>query len=454
MTIIRPLELGDAEISHKWRNDPEVWKFTGSRPDIHITEEIERNWIENKLKESDSKRFAIVHDNIYVGNIQLTNISPNEAAEYHIFIGDKSFWNKGIAKIATNLLIEYAKNELKLKKIYLFVNPLNLSAIKVYEKSGFKTVTEEVKMELDLEPSKFLVSVFMITYNHGRFIKEALDGILNQKVNFDLEIIVGEDCSSDNTREILLEYKNKYPNLFQLLLHSPNVGAKQNHILTQTACKGKYIAFCEGDDYWTDPYKLQKQVDFLESNHEYSHCWTRFKKFNQNTQEITNDNNSKFFNKNEKGIDFTFEKFTSGWELGIQTLVFRNSHFPNNSFNKYKYFRDVHLIVELLVRGKGYCINNICAIYRKHENGIFSGINEEKINYEAFLIFKEIFYVNKEILELKKPLKYYLDKTILTAIEKKKIIFSIKLILEYNKLFHDVLVLKHYFKLLFFINKK
>jgi RimJ/RimL family protein N-acetyltransferase/GT2 family glycosyltransferase len=445
MTIIRPLELGDAEISYKWRNDPEVWKFTGSRPDIHITEEIEKKWIENKLKEIDSKRFAIVHNNIYVGNIQLTNISPNESAEYHIFIGDKSFWNKGIAKTATNLLIEYAKNELKLKKIYLLVNPLNLSAIKVYEKSGFKKVTEEVKMELYFEPSKFLVSVFMITYNHERFIREALDGILNQKVNFDLEIIVGEDCSSDNTREILLEYKNKYPNLFQLLLHSPNVGAKQNHILTQSACKGKYIAFCEGDDYWTEPNKLQKQVDFLEKNEEYSHCWTRFYKLEEKSNVLKIDSNDRFFINKDIGTDYSFQTLASGWELGIQTLVFRKDLLEVENFKKFKYFRDVHLIVSLLEKGNGFCINSFDAVYRIHSGGIHSGIEIGKQIEIAFKLYKEIINSFKRNEYLMHQFRYFFLAYIENQLKNNKI-NSIILIIEFQYYFFEWNNFKHQIK--------
>ncbi len=91
-----------------------------------------------------------------------------------------------------------------------------------------------------------------------------------QKCDFDFDIVVGEDCSTDNTRTILLEYQKKYPSKFRLLLHEKNIGAMNNQMETLSACKGKYIALCEGDDYWTDPLKLQKQVDFLESHEDYN----------------------------------------------------------------------------------------------------------------------------------------------------------------------------------------
>jgi glycosyltransferase involved in cell wall biosynthesis len=262
----------------------------------------------------------------------------------------------------------------------------------------------------------------MITYNHERFIREALDGILNQKVNFDLEIIVGEDCSSDNTREILLEYKNKYPNLFQLLLHSPNVGAKQNHILTQSACKGKYIAFCEGDDYWTEPNKLQKQVDFLEKNEEYSHCWTRFQKVHEKSQYLIkcDDSNGVYFKQDDEGIDFDYEKFYKGWEIGMQTLVFRNKSFDISLAYKYNYFKDTHLISHLLLNGKGYCLSSFGAIYRLHGNGqntSLSNLQLAKVGYYTYLelyvkIRKEEFLMKKYNLYTKNYINLLIENNL------------------------------------------
>lgn len=275
--LIRPLVIEDASISWKWRNDPVIWKYTGKKPDIYITEEIEKKWLAEKLAEINSTRFAITVDDIYVGNIQLTNIRENESAEYHIFIGDKTYWGKGIASLATSQILRYAKNLLRLKTIYLSVNPENFNAIKLYEKAGFKKVNDNVVMKLELRQFETpVVSIFMMTFNHEEFISEAIEGVLMQKTNFDYEIVIGEDCSTDNTREIILSYQKKYPGKFKLLLHEKNIGAVANQMAIFQACVGKYIALCEGDDYWTDPLKLQKQVDFLEGNPEYGLVHTDF----------------------------------------------------------------------------------------------------------------------------------------------------------------------------------
>lgn len=120
---------------------------------------------------------------------------------------------------------------------------------------------------------KPLVSVWMITYNHEKFLAEALDSVLMQKTNFPFEIVIGEDCSTDGTRAILKDYESKYPNIIKPIYQEKNVGAMRNaYEFALPQCKGKYIACLEGDDYWTDPLKLQKQIDFLESNSEFSAC--------------------------------------------------------------------------------------------------------------------------------------------------------------------------------------
>lgn len=123
---------------------------------------------------------------------------------------------------------------------------------------------------------KPLVSVKTITYNHEKYIAQCIEGILNQKTNFDFEYIIGEDCSTDKTMDVIQEYAAKYPDIIRVITSEQNVGATLNDQRTDDACRGKYVAFCEGDDYWTDPYKLQKQVDFLEANPNYGLVHTNF----------------------------------------------------------------------------------------------------------------------------------------------------------------------------------
>ena len=113
-----------------------------------------------------------------------------------------------------------------------------------------------------------LVSVNMITYNHEPYIAQAIEGVVKQKTEYPFELIIGEDCSTDGTKAIVLEYQKKYPDIIRVITSDKNVGMKKNGKRTTKACRGKYIAFCEGDDYWHRPDKLQKQVDYMESHPE------------------------------------------------------------------------------------------------------------------------------------------------------------------------------------------
>lgn len=118
-----------------------------------------------------------------------------------------------------------------------------------------------------------LVSICVTTYNHSQYIAECLDSILRQKVSFEYEIVIGEDCSSDDTLVQCESYALKYSNIV-LLKGEHNIGLKENYKRTVHNCRGKYIAFLDGDDYWTDEYKLQKQVDILENDPSVGLCFT------------------------------------------------------------------------------------------------------------------------------------------------------------------------------------
>src|SRR6266478_192430 len=119
------------------------------------------------------------------------------------------------------------------------------------------------------------VSVMMITYNHQRFIAQALESILAQAVNFDYEIVVGEDCSTDETRNVLMDFYRRYPDRIVPLLRNPNLGVMGNLEATLRECRGQYLALLEGDDYWTSGDKLQRQADFLDSHPDYAVCCHR-----------------------------------------------------------------------------------------------------------------------------------------------------------------------------------
>ncbi len=111
-----------------------------------------------------------------------------------------------------------------------------------------------------------MVSVKMITYNHRPYIEQAIEGVVKQETNFPIELVIGEDCSTDGTREIVFEYEKRYPDIIRVVTSDKNIGAKMNSNRTNALCRGKYIAYCEGDDYWHRTDKLQIQVDYMESH--------------------------------------------------------------------------------------------------------------------------------------------------------------------------------------------
>ncbi len=119
------------------------------------------------------------------------------------------------------------------------------------------------------------LSVMIITYNHERFVGQALESVLAQRMNFDYEIVIGEDCSTDATRDIVMDFHRRYPGRIVVLLRNHNVGGKQNFLDTLATCRGQYVALLDGDDYWISEDKLQKQVDFLDAHPGHAICCSR-----------------------------------------------------------------------------------------------------------------------------------------------------------------------------------
>jgi len=151
---IRPLEEADASTSVGWRNIPEIWAYTASRPDHEITPEEELAWIRRVLADPACRRFAILADGRYVGNTYLTGIAGGEA-EYHIFIGERDAWGKGIARQATTQLLALAKSRLHLAHIHLSVHQANTGAVGLYRSIGFVPTRQAgaddfITMTLDL----------------------------------------------------------------------------------------------------------------------------------------------------------------------------------------------------------------------------------------------------------------------------------------------------------------
>lgn len=209
--------------------------------------------------------------------------------------------------------------------------------------------------------NKVTVSICMLAYNHEDYIRQAIDGVLMQKCNFHFELIIGEDGSTDSTRQICIEYKQKYPNIIQLLLPSENQGMYVNWITCISAVQGKYLAFCEGDDYWTDPYKLQKQVDFIEANLDYGMIHTDFAILNESEQYLSNVSL-----KRHSG--YIFEKMLQFNEVGTLTVLLRSDlvfeAINDNVLKHYYKMIDYPLWLYIASKTKVYYWDECTSVYR------------------------------------------------------------------------------------------
>ena len=206
------------------------------------------------------------------------------------------------------------------------------------------------------------LTVCIITYNHEKYIKQALDSVLNQITDFEWNILIADDFSNDNTRKIIQEYKELYQDKIQLHLQNKNVGSAQNFTDLINKPSSKYIAYLEGDDYWIDKHKLQEQVNFLEKNPKFSLVHTNVIVL-QNGEEIYppplkpwNNNNS------EVDLEFGLQK-----PLAFSgTTVFRKIDFNKFLNSKYKKVRagDWAFWVILLLFGKAKFLNKPTVVYR------------------------------------------------------------------------------------------
>ncbi len=223
---------------------------------------------------------------------------------------------------------------------------------------------------------KPLVSVCIITYNHEKYISEAIESVLMQKTDFPFDIIIHDDASNDNTAQLVKEYAEKHKQI-KTIFQKENKYSKGYKPLVEyifPICEGKYIAICEGDDYWTDPYKLQKQVDFLEANDDYIITYHNAKIINENNEIV---NNSKLTNNLKK--DFSQEELIKGTMILTLTMCFKNviREFPEELF---KVKNGDKFLTSLLGNfGKGKYQSEIeDAVYRKHGASIWSSLEKVK----------------------------------------------------------------------------
>jgi glycosyltransferase involved in cell wall biosynthesis len=228
------------------------------------------------------------------------------------------------------------------------------------------------------------VSVLTITYNHEKYIAQAIDSILTQQVNFDYEIVIGEDASTDRTREIVLEYAKQHPDKIRVLLRDAaaaerdrarGLGGKANFVDGLQSCRGEFVALLDGDDYWTDAHKLQKLVDFLESH---SECSLSF----HDATVLFEDNSEAprpLYPASQKEITTLAELVSTGVFPVPCTVLFRNKIFGElpESFNDVAN-GDWLLFILLAEHGDFGYFNEVMAAYRIHTAGFWSSLNTKR----------------------------------------------------------------------------
>jgi glycosyltransferase involved in cell wall biosynthesis len=211
------------------------------------------------------------------------------------------------------------------------------------------------------------VSVCVFTYNYEKFLAQAIDSILSQKTSFDFEILICDDCSTDNTLTIANNYLKDHPNKIKVLSNSINQGGTKNWIRAIRACSGKYIALIDGDDYFSSPNKLQKQFDILESNEHYVLCFHSVDEKYDDAPELN------------KHVEFQKEIYTladfmeNGWFVRTSSTFFKNGVIPKEIpewVHEYPYRFDTILHVLLCLHGDAYNIKENLSVWRKHKKGM------------------------------------------------------------------------------------
>ncbi|MDQ7085032.1 MAG: glycosyltransferase [Sulfurovum sp.] len=243
-----------------------------------------------------------------------------------------------------------------------------------------------------------IVSICSITYNHEKFIEEALDSFLMQETNLPFEIIIDDDFSKDETASIIRKYERNFPRIVKARLRTNNIGMINNYTKNVARAKGKYIALCEGDDYWTDAKKIQRQVDFLDKNTTFVFCFHDYDTWNE--EEKTYIKNVSAHHSNFPiNSEYSATKILLGpFVTATLTLMYRNILDRPLCLNTLP-FGDKSFEKLLAFYGKGYFLNDSMACYRNHAKGISKDLlwqermsNQEMINIDLYECLKKSFF--------------------------------------------------------------
>jgi glycosyltransferase involved in cell wall biosynthesis len=244
--------------------------------------------------------------------------------------------------------------------------------------------------------SSITVSIIMLAYNHEKFIAQAIEGVIMQKTEFSWELLIADDCSSDGTEDICVKY-SKGDIRIKYFRNKVNLGANKNFLDVYGKCSGRYIALCEGDDYWIDPCKLQKQVEFLNANNDFVIC---FHDVYELKQGILNPNSITY-----KKSEFNIDDLAQGNFIHTPSVLFVN--FGDRVIPSYfssVYVGDYMLHMQTSKFGKIKMIEEKMAVYRIHDGGSWSSKKDEFV-YLKIAEYLELFLQDDFRKEVKRILK-------------------------------------------------
>ncbi len=240
-----------------------------------------------------------------------------------------------------------------------------------------------------------IVSIWCLTYNHEKYIRKALDGFVSQKTKYRFEVIIHDDASNDNTIKIIEEYKKQYPEIIKPIYEDKNLysqGIRSTRRYLEKTCKGKYIAFCEGDDYWTDSNKLETQISFMEQHPE---CTLTYHPVNYVVDDDIVGNDIRFDSLKEVTVDEIIRG--GGYYCATASLVVKRSvalEYPK--FREIANVGDYPLQILAAIRGKVYYLPHIMGCYRKnHPNSWSTNFRNSKTNTRVNYFNKEIEWLSE-----------------------------------------------------------
>lgn len=409
---LRELKTEDAPYMLEWMHDDSVVH------DLHrdfasMTIDDCRKFIENSIS-AHNLHLAITDNSHpdpdeYLGTVSLKHIDiETRTAEFGITIRTCAM-GAGIAHKAMQQIIARAQEEFELRYIYWCVSPANIRALRFYDKHGYSRVkltdysdiyqliqssgdysAEDIDRYVwyitgiaeASDSSAPDVSVYMMTYYHENYVRQAIESVLAQKTSYKFELVISDDCSQDGTADILREYAKRYPDIIRININESNLGIPTNIFKARTMCRGRYITNLSGDDYWIDEKKIETETRFLDEHPEYSAvaCRIELRMDDSDSAYATIPEDTKLLNR-----PYTISEYEKCLPLGTHGLFMRNFFLTEEGRAYFAQAREISEFVDdavdevlLLRKGPIYVLDITSDAHR-----VVASDLEKKKNYNS-----------------------------------------------------------------------